>query len=75
MIIIVATFGQAVAGEAHAVNVLGVIVVWRGLIGIGIGGVGERRYPALGPVSRDRAVGPPGGGRGRPRARARRPRS
>lgn len=38
MIIIVATFGQAVAGEAHAVNVLGVIIVWRGLMGIGIGG-------------------------------------
>jgi MFS transporter, PHS family, inorganic phosphate transporter len=38
MIIIVATFGQAVAGEAHAVNVIGVIIVWRGLMGIGIGG-------------------------------------
>ncbi|KZT07766.1 phosphate transporter [Laetiporus sulphureus 93-53] len=38
MIIIVATFGQAVAGEAHAVNVLGVIIVWRVFMGIGIGG-------------------------------------
>ncbi|GJF00063.1 Inorganic phosphate transporter [Phanerochaete sordida] len=38
MIIIVATFGQAVAGEAHAVNIIGVIIVWRGLMGIGIGG-------------------------------------
>lgn len=38
MIIIVATFGQAVAGEAHAVNVIGVIIVWRGIMGIGIGG-------------------------------------
>ena len=38
MIIIVATFGQAVAGQAHAVNILGVIIVWRGLMGIGIGG-------------------------------------
>ncbi|KAI0697964.1 phosphate transporter [Cytidiella melzeri] len=38
MIIIVATFGQAVAGQAHAVNVIGVIIVWRGIMGIGIGG-------------------------------------
>lgn len=38
MIIIVATFGQSVAGEAHAVNVIAVIIVWRGLMGIGIGG-------------------------------------
>ena len=38
IIIIIATFGQAVAGEAHAVNVIGVIIVWRGLMGIGIGG-------------------------------------
>ncbi|PSR71362.1 hypothetical protein PHLCEN_2v12738 [Hermanssonia centrifuga] len=38
MIIIVATFGQAVSGEAHAVNVIGVLIVWRGLMGIGIGG-------------------------------------
>ena len=38
MIIIVATFGQSVAGEAHAVNVIGVIIAWRGLMGIGIGG-------------------------------------
>ncbi|KAI0346286.1 phosphate transporter [Trametopsis cervina] len=38
MIIIVATFGQAVSGQAHAVNVIGVIIVWRGIMGIGIGG-------------------------------------
>ena len=38
MIIIIATFGQAVAGQAHAVNILGVIIVWRGIMGIGIGG-------------------------------------
>ncbi|KAF9818562.1 hypothetical protein IEO21_02667 [Rhodonia placenta] len=38
MIIIVATFGQAVAGQARAVNVLGVIIAWRVLMGIGIGG-------------------------------------
>ncbi|CCM03080.1 uncharacterized protein FIBRA_05200 [Fibroporia radiculosa] len=38
MIIIVATFGQAVAGQAHAVNVLGVIIAWRFIMGVGIGG-------------------------------------
>ncbi|EMD33978.1 hypothetical protein CERSUDRAFT_117495 [Gelatoporia subvermispora B] len=38
MIIIVATFGQAVAGEAHAVNILAVIMVWRFIMGVGIGG-------------------------------------
>ena len=38
MIIIIATFGQAVAGQAHAVNVLGVIIVWRVIMGIGVGG-------------------------------------
>ena len=32
MIIIIATFGQSVSGEAHAVNVLGVLIVWRGLV-------------------------------------------
>jgi len=38
MIIIISTFGQAVAGGAHGVNILGVIIVWRVLMGIGIGG-------------------------------------
>ncbi|PCH42214.1 phosphate permease [Wolfiporia cocos MD-104 SS10] len=38
MIIIISTFGQAVAGQGHAVNVLGVIIVWRFLMGVGIGG-------------------------------------
>ncbi|KAI0084141.1 phosphate transporter [Irpex rosettiformis] len=38
MIIIVATFGQAVSGGSHAVNIIGVIIVWRGIMGIGIGG-------------------------------------
>ena len=32
MIIIMATLGQTVAGEAHAVNVLGVLIAWRGLV-------------------------------------------
>lgn len=38
MLIIVATFGQAVAGQAHAANILGVIITWRFLMGVGIGG-------------------------------------
>jgi MFS transporter, PHS family, inorganic phosphate transporter len=38
MIIIVATFGQAISGQAHAVNIIGAIIVWRGIMGIGIGG-------------------------------------
>ncbi|KAG2358434.1 phosphate transporter [Suillus spraguei] len=38
MVMIVATFGQAVAGQAPAVSIIGVIVVWRFLMGVGIGG-------------------------------------
>ena len=32
MIIIIATFGQAVAGQAKAINILGIIVVWRFIV-------------------------------------------
>ena len=39
MIIIIATFGQALAGSGlRAVNIIGVLVVWRFIMGIGIGG-------------------------------------
>jgi len=38
IIIIVGTFGQVLSGNAHAVNIFGVIIVWRFLMGIGIGG-------------------------------------
>ena len=38
MIIIIATFGQAVSGGAHAVSIIGVLVIWRFLMGVGIGG-------------------------------------
>ncbi|RDB25729.1 Repressible high-affinity phosphate permease [Hypsizygus marmoreus] len=38
MIIIIATFGQALSGGAHAVGIIGVLVVWRFIMGIGIGG-------------------------------------
>jgi PHS family inorganic phosphate transporter-like MFS transporter len=38
MIMIVATFGQAVSGNAPAVHIIGVLVVWRFIMGVGIGG-------------------------------------
>ncbi|RDB17325.1 Inorganic phosphate transporter PHO84 [Hypsizygus marmoreus] len=38
MIIIIATFGQALSGGGHAVGIIGVLVVWRFIMGIGIGG-------------------------------------
>ncbi|KAG2340705.1 phosphate permease [Suillus weaverae] len=38
MVMIIATFGQALAGQAPAVSVLGVIIVWRFIMGVGIGG-------------------------------------
>ncbi|KAG2147700.1 major facilitator superfamily domain-containing protein [Suillus clintonianus] len=38
MIMIVATFGQALSGEAPAINILAVIIVWRFIMGVGIGG-------------------------------------
>ncbi|KAJ8521095.1 hypothetical protein ONZ45_g2139 [Pleurotus djamor] len=38
MIMIIATFGQAVSGSGPAVNVIGVLIVWRFLMGVGIGG-------------------------------------
>ncbi|KAI0279767.1 phosphate transporter [Russula aff. rugulosa BPL654] len=38
MIIIVATFGQAISGESATVSVLGAIMTWRFILGIGVGG-------------------------------------
>ncbi|EJF64682.1 phosphate transporter [Dichomitus squalens] len=38
VLVIVASFGQAMAGQAHAVNIIGVLVVWRFIMGVGIGG-------------------------------------
>lgn len=32
MIIIVGCFGQVLSGEAHAVNIIAVIIVWRGIV-------------------------------------------
>jgi len=38
IIIIVATFGQAFSGQAPAIHIIGVLVVWRFIMGVGIGG-------------------------------------
>ncbi|KAH8826641.1 phosphate permease [Flagelloscypha sp. PMI_526] len=38
MIIIIATFAQALSGNASAVNIFGVLIVWRFIMGVGIGG-------------------------------------
>ncbi|KAH9902623.1 phosphate transporter [Cubamyces lactineus] len=38
MLMIVASFGQALAGQAHGANIIGVLVVWRFVMGVGIGG-------------------------------------
>ncbi|KAL1682892.1 major facilitator superfamily domain-containing protein [Schizophyllum commune] len=38
MIIIIATFAQALSGHAPAVGIIGALVVWRFIMGIGIGG-------------------------------------
>ncbi|KAK4701233.1 MFS transporter, PHS family, inorganic phosphate transporter, partial [Phenoliferia sp. Uapishka_3] len=38
MIIIIATIGQAVAGHGPAVSIIGVLIFWRFIMGLGIGG-------------------------------------
>ncbi|GAA5875324.1 hypothetical protein JCM3774_005779 [Rhodotorula dairenensis] len=38
IIIIIATVGQAVAGHGPAVSIIGVLVMWRFIMGVGIGG-------------------------------------
>ncbi|KAL9714364.1 hypothetical protein Ac2012v2_002676 [Leucoagaricus gongylophorus] len=38
MIMIIATFAQALSGQAPSVNVIGALVVWRFIMGVGIGG-------------------------------------
>ncbi|KAI5478297.1 MFS transporter, PHS family, inorganic phosphate transporter [Pseudohyphozyma bogoriensis] len=38
MIIIIATIGQAVAGHGPGVSIIGVLVMWRFIMGVGIGG-------------------------------------
>ncbi|KAJ7599450.1 phosphate transporter [Mycena floridula] len=38
IIIIVATFAQAISGDGFAVHIIGTLVVWRFLMGVGIGG-------------------------------------
>lgn len=38
LVIITGTFAQALSGNAPAVNIIGVLVVWRFIMGIGVGG-------------------------------------
>jgi len=38
MIIIVATFGQALSGNSQSVKIIGALVVWRFIMGVGVGG-------------------------------------
>ncbi|KAL0950312.1 hypothetical protein HGRIS_010287 [Hohenbuehelia grisea] len=47
IIIITATFSQALAGQGPAVNVIGVLVLWRFILGLGVGG----DYPSSAVIS------------------------
>ncbi|KAF9496827.1 phosphate transporter [Pleurotus eryngii] len=38
MIMIIATFGQALSGSGPAVHIIGALIVWRFIMGVGIGG-------------------------------------
>jgi PHS family inorganic phosphate transporter-like MFS transporter len=38
MIIIIGTLGQAVAGHGPGVSIYGVLIMWRFIMGVGIGG-------------------------------------
>jgi MFS transporter, PHS family, inorganic phosphate transporter len=38
MIIITGTFAQSLVGDGHAADIIGVLIVWRFITGIGIGG-------------------------------------
>ncbi|KXN88480.1 Inorganic phosphate transporter PHO84 [Leucoagaricus sp. SymC.cos] len=38
LIMIIATFAQALSGQAPSVNIIGALVVWRFIMGVGIGG-------------------------------------
>ncbi|KAH9856325.1 hypothetical protein C2E23DRAFT_811047 [Lenzites betulinus] len=38
ILMVVASFGQALAGKAHRVNIIGVLIVWRLVMGLGVGG-------------------------------------
>ncbi|KAJ7110429.1 inorganic phosphate transporter [Mycena epipterygia] len=52
VIIITATFAQALSGGAHAVSIIGVLVVWRFIMGVGIGG----DYPLSATISSEFAA-------------------
>jgi MFS transporter, PHS family, inorganic phosphate transporter len=38
MIIIIGTFGQAISGQGPTVGIIGALIVWRFIMGVGIGG-------------------------------------
>jgi PHS family inorganic phosphate transporter-like MFS transporter len=38
MIIIIGTLGQAVSGRSAAISIYGVLIMWRFIMGVGIGG-------------------------------------
>jgi len=38
MIIVTATFAQSLAGSGPGVNIVGVLIVWRFIMGVGVGG-------------------------------------
>ncbi|KAJ7182202.1 phosphate transporter [Mycena crocata] len=52
MIIIIATFAQALSGGAHAVSIIGILCVWRFIMGVGIGG----DYPLSATISSEFAA-------------------
>ncbi|KAJ6513421.1 major facilitator superfamily domain-containing protein [Mycena sanguinolenta] len=52
IIIIVGSFGQAISSGNHAVSIVGVLVVWRFIMGVGIGG----DYPLSATISSEFAA-------------------
>ncbi|KIY66419.1 inorganic phosphate transporter [Cylindrobasidium torrendii FP15055 ss-10] len=52
IIMIVGTFGQCLSANGHAINIFGVLVVWRFIMGVGIGG----DYPTSAVVSSEFAA-------------------
>jgi PHS family inorganic phosphate transporter-like MFS transporter len=38
MIIIIGTFGQAISGQGPTVSIIGALIIWRFIMGVGVGG-------------------------------------
>ena len=47
MIIVTATFAQALAGSGPGVNIVGVLIVWRFIMGVGVGMGGDHSPSAV----------------------------